>query len=301
MSTAPLPPGADEGFAGAPEVKTAHGGEVVYRAHGGGSRKFGNCFFAPAVGSVPIGHWSAELLERELNAALWGNDFEHVTRFEIVPGTRYKIGAIAHDAYRGVDAGQPFYPSTSARSSPPAGCSAKSRSSRKRRSPGRTMCARPARSCCAPATTGAKRRHEPGVSNSRARQDEACACQECGRQQAVLAPWRVEMPAQAPARRVAGLHNEPVTTDGSPDNPGPVSWASNGAPVALQVLAVPPGTAVLCALPAPLCAANAGTALCRPRSCCGAPHCSVLIGRRLLTTCADHGCRCGSGFGGQAG
>jgi hypothetical protein len=47
-------------------------------------------------------------LERELNAALWGNDFEKLGEFRIVAGVRYKIGPIAHDRYSGVDNGAEF-------------------------------------------------------------------------------------------------------------------------------------------------------------------------------------------------
>jgi hypothetical protein len=102
-------PWQDDGFAQPPEEKDALGGEVAYRAYGGSSAKWGNCFFVPAIGSTPILYWTAELLETELNAALWGNDFEGVTKFEMIKGARYRIGPIAHDNYVGVDGGLRFY------------------------------------------------------------------------------------------------------------------------------------------------------------------------------------------------
>ena len=82
---------------------------MIYRAYGGGSRRLGNCFFAPCVLGTLIGHWTAELLERELNAALWGNDFERVAVFRIRENVQYKIGQSAHDSYSGIDSGVAFY------------------------------------------------------------------------------------------------------------------------------------------------------------------------------------------------
>ena len=100
-----------EGFSAAPEEKPVRGGETIYRAFGGCSKPLGNCFFVPAVGSTPLNHWTAELLETELNASLWGNDFDGVTKYAMqkVDGAKYKVGPIAHDGYAGVDAGQLFY------------------------------------------------------------------------------------------------------------------------------------------------------------------------------------------------
>ncbi|QBR01505.1 hypothetical protein [Paraburkholderia pallida] len=89
--------------------KSAHGGERLYRAYGGESVTLRNCFFVPAIDATPIGHWTAELLEMELNAALWGNDFEGVTKFEMIKGARYLIGPIAHDNYSGYDTERIFY------------------------------------------------------------------------------------------------------------------------------------------------------------------------------------------------
>lgn len=98
----------EEGFSHPPDVRNAYGGETIFRAHGGSSQESGNCFFTPAVEGALIGSWTAELLERELNAALWGNDFEVLTRYCIKPGVPYKIGAIAHDRYAGLDFGRTF-------------------------------------------------------------------------------------------------------------------------------------------------------------------------------------------------
>jgi hypothetical protein len=47
--------------------------------------------------------------EAELNASLWGNDFEMIAKFQIHEKVKYQIGPIAHSDYRGVDGGQPFY------------------------------------------------------------------------------------------------------------------------------------------------------------------------------------------------
>jgi hypothetical protein len=96
-------PWHDDGFAEKPADKTATGGELLYRAYGGSSGVLGNCFFVPAIGDTPINHWTAELLERELNAALWGNDFEGITMFNMVCGAQYRIGPIAHDFYVGIE------------------------------------------------------------------------------------------------------------------------------------------------------------------------------------------------------
>jgi len=98
----------DEGFAEEPVEKSATGGEVVYRAYGGTSRVLGNCFFVPAIGASLIGYWTADLLERELNAAHWGNTFEGLSKFEMLPGAVFRIGAIAHDNYVGIDDGRRF-------------------------------------------------------------------------------------------------------------------------------------------------------------------------------------------------
>jgi hypothetical protein len=105
----------DEGFASKPEEKEADGGEVLYRAYGGTSGHWGNCFFVPAIDSVPINYWTAELLEQELNAALWGNEFDGVIKFQILnkrPAVRYKIGPVAHDLYAGVEIDRSTTPAT---------------------------------------------------------------------------------------------------------------------------------------------------------------------------------------------
>lgn len=99
----------ENGFAEAPARKTALGGELVYRAHGGTSREMGNCFFTPVIRGTPINHWTADQLEMELNASLWGNDFEVLTRYLVVRGAAYEIGPIAHDDYEGRDRGLLFH------------------------------------------------------------------------------------------------------------------------------------------------------------------------------------------------
>jgi len=97
------------GFAKRPQETNAFGGEPIYRAYGGTSEVLGNCFFVPAINAVPIGYWTAALLERELNASLWGNDFEGITKFVMIKGSRYQIGSIAHDNYAGFDADKLFH------------------------------------------------------------------------------------------------------------------------------------------------------------------------------------------------
>jgi hypothetical protein len=102
-------PWNDEGFAEQPGERIANGGEVVYRAYGGTSGALGTCFFTPALSATPIVYWTAELLEVELNAALWGNDFEGIAKFEMIRGARYRIGSIAQGGYVGIDEGRRFY------------------------------------------------------------------------------------------------------------------------------------------------------------------------------------------------
>ena len=99
----PPPAAMDEGFSGQPTELVATGSEVIYRAFGGTSQRLSNCFFVPQVGGQTISYWTAELFERELNASLWGNDFEVVRKYLIVKGVPYKIGDIAHDSYVGHD------------------------------------------------------------------------------------------------------------------------------------------------------------------------------------------------------
>lgn len=99
----------DDGFAEPPEERTSVGGEIVYRAYGGSSRRIGNCFFAPAIKSTPIVYWTADRLELELNAALWGNDFHRIIKLQVLTGARFLIGPIAQDSYSGVDGSQSFF------------------------------------------------------------------------------------------------------------------------------------------------------------------------------------------------
>jgi hypothetical protein len=94
----------DNGFSAPPDVKTASGTEIIYRAVGGVSVKpWSNCFFTPVVAGTPVNYWTAEMLERELSAALWGNDFERVFVYQMLAGVHYEIGPIAHDDYAGID------------------------------------------------------------------------------------------------------------------------------------------------------------------------------------------------------
>jgi hypothetical protein len=93
------------GFDADPEEREVAEGEVlyVYRAHGETSKMIGRFFFTPRVGDQPRTNWTADLLERELNAALWGNDFRYLAKFRVRSGVRYRIGPIAHDRYQGVE------------------------------------------------------------------------------------------------------------------------------------------------------------------------------------------------------
>ncbi len=62
--------------------------------------------------------------------------------------------------------------------------------------------------------------------------------------------------------RVAGPHNEPATTDGAANHPGPKGWAGKGAQAALQMLAVPPARLRFAPCPHPL----AGPTRARPNA-----------------------------------
>ncbi len=106
-----LAPWTIEGFEAQPDVRDVKGGETIYRAFGGTSKSLRNCFFTPAIGSAPMNCWTAELLEIELNASLWGNDFDRVQSFTMnrVAGAKYKIGNVAQSGYAGCDTGQLFY------------------------------------------------------------------------------------------------------------------------------------------------------------------------------------------------
>lgn len=112
MSATALPRTAwrENGFSAPPVEKESNGTELVYRAVGGQSVKlWSNCFFAPVIDGSPLVYWTAELLERELNAALWGNDFERVFCFQMRPRVHYEIGPIAHDDYVGKAGRGQFY------------------------------------------------------------------------------------------------------------------------------------------------------------------------------------------------
>jgi hypothetical protein len=103
-TTSPRTSWGDKGFLRPPAEKPAAGTEIIYRAVGGLTvEPWSNCFFIPVVAGSPVNYWTAELLERELNAALWGNDFERVFAYQMRPGVRYEIGPIAHDHYAGFE------------------------------------------------------------------------------------------------------------------------------------------------------------------------------------------------------
>ena len=76
----------DAGYARQPDERTATAQESVclYRAYNEFGPRLSNCFFTPSLRGADIGHLTAEILETELNAALWGNNFERVAVFKIV-------------------------------------------------------------------------------------------------------------------------------------------------------------------------------------------------------------------------
>lgn len=92
-----------EGYAEQPQVHEAGDSLFIFRTFGGTNKEDGWCFFTPAIGCTPVSYWTAELLETELNTALWGNDFDKLQKYRVIPKTRYKIGPIAHDSYTGID------------------------------------------------------------------------------------------------------------------------------------------------------------------------------------------------------
>lgn len=100
-----------DGFASPPAVRTLEGGERFYRAYGGSSPRLGNCFFVPTAGGQLMIGLTPEVLEMELNASLWGNDYEGVVTYEPMgrnSRVSYQIGPVAHDRYAGVDGYQLF-------------------------------------------------------------------------------------------------------------------------------------------------------------------------------------------------
>src|SRR3989442_1239376 len=101
-------PWNEEGYASPPETRKAMGHEIIFRAYNSGGQRLSNCFFMPSISGISIGYWTAELLETELNAALWGNNFERIAKFQICKDVEYKVGSIAHDKYSGIDNGQNF-------------------------------------------------------------------------------------------------------------------------------------------------------------------------------------------------
>lgn len=93
-----------DGFDGDPEQRVVEAGKplYVYRAHGS-SKLIGRFFFTPHIAGTPRMNWTADMLEMELNAALWDNDFRYLAKFRVKDGTRYAIGPIAQDYYIGRD------------------------------------------------------------------------------------------------------------------------------------------------------------------------------------------------------
>lgn len=104
-----------DGFDQDPASKQVGTGSVliVYRAHGNSSNMIGRFFFTPQIEGIPRLNWTADMLEKELNAALWDNDFRYLAMFRVLESVAYKIGPIAHDKYQAVDRtdfgrGKPF-------------------------------------------------------------------------------------------------------------------------------------------------------------------------------------------------
>lgn len=94
------------------EVKV---GDIFYRAYGGTSKKWGRSFFVPALsidGNYQLAnYWTADMLDRELNVAFWGNACEFllvVRAYNSTPPLRYKIGTVVQGHYSGVEDGRPF-------------------------------------------------------------------------------------------------------------------------------------------------------------------------------------------------
>lgn len=94
-----------DGFSTVPREKTVDKDEIliVYRAHGDTSKMIGRFFFTPQIAGTPRSNWTAEMLERELNASLWGNDYKYLAKFRVRNGVKYKIGEIAQDNYQGLE------------------------------------------------------------------------------------------------------------------------------------------------------------------------------------------------------
>jgi hypothetical protein len=92
------------GFRTDPIEKTVPAGEVliVYRIHGETSKLIGQFYFTPQIQGIPRMNWTADMLEVQLNAALWDNDFQYIAKFQVKAGTTYRIGEIAQDAYEGL-------------------------------------------------------------------------------------------------------------------------------------------------------------------------------------------------------
>ena len=109
------------GFGAPPKAYIASGVEKVFRCYSAsfqdaagnwhGSRRSGNCFWVFRFGSDdgPIAHAGAVtereveigFLERNLNAALWGNTYQTVGLFRLHVGVSYLIGPIGQET-RGI-------------------------------------------------------------------------------------------------------------------------------------------------------------------------------------------------------
>ncbi len=92
------------------EEKEVKVGDIFYRAYGGHSKMWGRSFFVPAVtqngNHQLINYWTAELLEKELNAAFWGNGFKFllvVKANNSTPPLKYKIGTVVQGDYHGFE------------------------------------------------------------------------------------------------------------------------------------------------------------------------------------------------------
>lgn len=90
-------------------------GDIFYRAYSESSRIWGRSFFVPAIPHIDryqiLNYWTADLLERELSAAFWGNDYRYLLTIKannVIPHLRYNIGSVAQGRFNGVENGRPF-------------------------------------------------------------------------------------------------------------------------------------------------------------------------------------------------
>lgn len=111
-----LPQWEKEGFDGVTEQFVSKGIECILRAYSSGvpdlqgahgtSNKIGNCFFVPGIGrfngeilgfNVNKRLWTGPFLEERLNAFVWGNTFDRLTVWRLIPGVKYEIGSIGQN------------------------------------------------------------------------------------------------------------------------------------------------------------------------------------------------------------